>query len=132
MLIVMYLARATGGKSENSCPPHVHISRIIEYMHKHFNERISIEKLADNAGMSMSSLLRHFKRITGSSPKEYQARLRINYACELLDNTRLSMDEIAFNAGFHDGSHFSNELKKLTGVSPSKYRTDRQNKIHQT
>ncbi len=128
MLIMIHMARAVGGKVENTRSPHIGISRTIKYMHKHFTERISVEKLAENAGLSMSSLLRHFKRINGSSPKEYLIELRINYACELLDSTRLSVDEIAFNSGFSDSSHFSKELKKMTGVTPSKYRTDRQKK----
>ncbi len=126
MQIIMYLARSVGGKVENTRSPHIGISRTIEYMHKHFTEKVSIEKLAETAGMSTRSLLRHFKRINGASPKEYLIELRINYACELLDNHRLSIDEIAFNSGFSDSSHFSKELKKMTGVTPSKYRADRQ------
>jgi len=125
MQIIMYLARTIGGKVENTRSPHIGISRTIEYLHKHFTEKVSIEKLAENTGLSMSSLLRHFKRINGSSPKEYLIELRINYACELLDTTRLSIDEIAFNAGFNDSNYFSREFRKATGVTPSKYRADR-------
>ena len=126
MQIIMYLARTIGGKVENTRSPHIGISRTIEYLHKHFTEKVSIEKLAGNAGLSMSSLLRHFKRINGASPKEYLIELRINYACELLDTTRLSIDEIAFSAGFNDSNYFSREFRKATGATPSKYRAERQ------
>jgi AraC-like DNA-binding protein len=129
MQIVIYLARIIGGKVENTRSSHIGISKTIEYIHKHFTEKISIEKLADKAGMSMSSLLRHFKRINGSSPKEYLINLRVNYACELLDTTRLSIDEIAFNAGFNDSNYFSREFRKVTGITPSKYKADRQKKV---
>jgi len=128
MQIMIYLARTIGGKVENIRSPHIGISRTIEYLHKHFTEKVSIEKLAENAGLSMSSLLRHFKRINGSSPKEYLIELRINYACELLDTTRLSIDEIAFSAGFNDSNYFSREFRKATGETPSKYRSGRQKK----
>jgi len=128
MQIVIFLARAIGGKVENTRSPHIGISKTIEYFHKHFTEKISIEKLAESAGMSMSSLLRHFKRINGSSPKEYLLKLRVNYACELLDTTRLSIDEIAFKSGFNDSNYFSREFKKLTDTTPSKYRADKQKK----
>lgn len=130
MQIMIYLARTIGGKVENTRSPHIGISRTIEYLHKHFTEKVSIEKLAENAGLSMSSLLRHFKRINGSSPKEYLIELRINYACELLDTTRLSIDEIAFSAGFNDSNYFSREFRKATGETPSKYRSDRQKKAN--
>lgn len=127
MQIVIFLARAIAGKVETSYSPHIGISRTIEYMHKHFTEKISIEELAENTGMSMSSLLRHFKRINGTSPKEYLLLLRINYACELLDTTNMSIDEIAFKAGFNDSNYFSREFRKTTGLTPSKYRTERRN-----
>lgn len=130
MQIVIFLARAIGGKVENTRSPHIGISRTLEYIHKHLTEKISIEKLAESAGMSMSSLLRHFKRINGSSPKEYLLKLRINYACELLDTTQLSIDEIAFKSGFNDSNYFSREFKKLTDATPSKYRADRQKKAN--
>lgn len=130
MQIMIYLARTIGGKTENTRSPHIGISRTIEYLHKHFTEKVSIEKLAGNAGLSMSSLLRHFKRINGSSPKEYLIELRINYACELLDSTRLSIDEIAFSAGFNDSNYFSREFRKATGETPSKYRSGRQKKTN--
>jgi AraC-like DNA-binding protein len=53
---MIYLARTIGGKVENASSPHIGISRTIEYLHKHFTEKVSIEKLAKNTGMSMSSL----------------------------------------------------------------------------
>ena len=122
MQIVIYLARTIGGKVENTRSPRIGISRTIEYLHKHFTEKVSVERLADNAGMSMSSLLRHFKEINGSSPKEYLIGLRINYACELLDNSQLSIGEIAFKSGFNDSNYFSREFRNLTGGTASKYR----------
>ncbi len=129
MQIVIYLARAIGGKVENTRSPYIGISRTIEYLHKHFTEKVSVEKLASAAGMSMSSLLRHFKQINGSSPKEYLIGLRINYACELLDNTQFSIGEIAFKSGFNDSNYFSREFRKKTSTTPSKFRAGRQKKI---
>lgn len=130
MQIIIYLARTIGGKVENIRSPHIGISRAIEYMHKHFTEKVSIEQLAENTGLSMSSLLRHFKRINGVSPKEYLLELKINYACELLDNTRLSIGEVALNSGFNDSNYFSREFRKATGAAPSKYRAERQKRVN--
>ena len=70
----------------------------------------------------MSSLLRHFKQINGSSPKEYLIGLRINYACELLDSTQLSIGEIAFKSGFNDSNYFTRQFRRVTGRSPRDYR----------
>jgi len=125
MQIIMYLARVVGEKLENTRSHHISISRMIEYLHKHFKEKVSIEKLAENTGMSMRSMLRHFKRINGASPKEYLIKLRINHACELLDGTRLGIEEIALSSGFNDSNYFSREFRKATGSTPSKFRADR-------
>jgi len=123
MQIIMFLARAIADSVENILTPHIGISRTIEYMHIHFKEKISIEKLADASGMSTRSLRRHFKRVNGYSPKEYLIKLRINCACELLGATMMSIDEIAFNTGFNDSNYFSKEFRKITGTTPSKYRS---------
>ena len=87
---------------------------------------IGMRKTRRHCGMSMRSLLRHFKEINGSSPKEYLIGLRINYACELLDSTQLSIGEIAFKSGFNDSNYFSREFGKRTGTTPSKFRAGRQ------
>ncbi len=130
MLITMYLARVIGGKAENTRSPHIGISRTIEYLHKHFTEKVSVEKLAAIAGMSIRSLLRHFKQINGSSPKEYLIGLRINYACEMLENTGFSISEIALKSGFNDSNYFSREFRKFTGTTPSAARAERQKRLN--
>ena len=130
MLITMYLARVIGGRAENTRSPHIGISRTIEYLHKHFTEKVPVEKLASIAGMSIRSLLRHFKEINGSSPKEYLIGLRINYACEMLENTRFSISEIALKSGFNDSNYFSREFRQVTGTTPSAARAERQKQSH--
>lgn len=122
MQIVMCLARMIGGQVENSSSPLIDISRVIEYFHRHFTEAISIRKLAQDMGMSMSSLLRHFKQITGVPPKEYVIRLRINHACELLNFTNYNIKEIVAECGFNDSNYFSRGFRKITGVSPTEFK----------
>ncbi len=125
MQLVIYLARKIGARKVNTSSKSVSISQVIEHIHRHFKEKISIPELASRAGMSMSSLLRHFKRINGSSPKEYILGLRVNYACELLGHTSSNISQIAFQAGFVDSNYFSREFRRMTGKTPSEYRAAR-------
>lgn len=122
MQIIMSLARFIGGKLENRRSLNIGISRAIEYLHKHFKEKVSMEKLAENTGMSTRTLHRHFKRINGSSPKEYLIKLRLNHACDLLNNSQLGIEEIAETSGFEDNNYFSRQFRKSTGLSPREFR----------
>jgi AraC family L-rhamnose operon transcriptional activator RhaR/AraC family L-rhamnose operon regulatory protein RhaS len=119
------LARAAGG-GESVRRLHRDVGRAAEYMRGHFTENVSVEVLAKKAGMSMSSLLRHFKRIHGVSPKRYLLTLKINHAAELLSGTDLSVSEAAFQSGFNDSNYFSREFRRLTGRPPLKYRKEMQ------
>ena len=70
----------------------------------------------------------HFRRLfkadTGTTPVEYLNRIRINYAKELLENSTLSVKNIAQMCGFDDQYYFSRVFKKQTGESPKLWKRD--------
>lgn len=86
------------------------------------NNQINWQELAMKSGMSYSLFRKKFKELTKYSPKQYQLEIRFRNACDLLDNSDMSILEIAQQLGFDNQFHFSNHFKKRYGVSPLKWR----------
>jgi AraC-like DNA-binding protein len=94
-----------------------------DYLHAHFNERISLQQLGDVAAVHSSHLARMFRRHYRCSIGEYVRRLRLDHSArELSQPEERSLAEIAANAGFYDQSHFVNAFKRHTGMTPSEFR----------
>ena len=96
--------------------------RAIGYMKRNYAQRLSLEETARQVGYSPSYFSRIFREDTGMAFSEYLTRLRVDKGKSLLASTRLSVTEIGAMLGFSDQSHFSRSFKKLTGVSPDRYR----------
>lgn len=94
----------------------------ISYINEHFAQNLSIEELADLAGLSQYHFIRTFKKETGFTPHEYLVNIRINTAKYLLKNSRLPVKDICFNTGFSCESVFCSAFKKHMGITPVEYR----------
>ena len=66
--------------------------------------------------------MRRFVKATGMRPSEYQQRLRISRAREMLEFSRTSIDEIAARIGYEDVGAFRRVFRKIVGLTPSDYR----------
>lgn len=95
---------------------------IIQYIQSNYENDISYESLAENFYMNPVYMNRIFKKNTGTSIHAFIVNYRINMAMELLRSSNISVREIAFATGFTDIPHFGKTFKKITGVSPAKYR----------
>jgi transcriptional regulator GlxA family with amidase domain len=74
------------------------------------------------ANMSERSLSRTFKKATGLTPIDYYIHLKVSHSCSLLQNTALSVSEIAYASGFSDSNYYTRQFKKIMGTSPTLYR----------
>jgi AraC family transcriptional regulator len=83
---------------------------------------LSLRRLAALTGMSLDGFIRSFKSSTGVPPHQYVLRKRVETAQALLADQRLSLTEIALQAGFSDQSHFSKIFRRMIGVAPRNYR----------
>ena len=99
-----------------------HISVCKEYIYSHLKERITIEDLADELGVSASYLSRLFKKETGDSVSAYIRRQKIEMAKNLLRYSDYSMIDIANRLSFSSQSHFIQQFREYTGMTPKKYR----------
>lgn len=87
-----------------------------------FAGSLDMERVAFELPMGYSSFRKAFKRITGTSPNQYQLNLRLDRAKHLLMMTNLNVNEIADQTGFESAFYFSKLFKKKTGMSPRAYR----------
>ena len=85
-------------------------------------EKLSLDLLSDIAGMSTRNLTRIFKRSTGLTINEYSNKIRLELASALMNNPKLSIENIAISCGFKDARHFRRLWNSAYGKSPSKSR----------
>lgn len=83
---------------------------------------ISLETLATKAGLERRTFLRRFRKATGMTTSEYGQRLRVSKACELLQFSGQSVDQIAWETGYADPGSFRKIFSRLVGLTPGEYR----------
>lgn len=101
------------------------VAAAVRLLRANLDRRVSMEELAAAARMSDSSLLRHFRRLYGTSPARFAARLRVEAAKQALRGGDEPVEELAFRLGFSDGSHLCRVFRKQTGETPAEYRRRR-------
>jgi AraC-like DNA-binding protein len=98
------------------------IEQSITYMLRHLDESLQVATLAAQANISASHFFALFKRQTGCAPIDCFIRLRMQHACRLLDETVMSVKEVAATLGYDDPFYFSRIFKSVNHVAPSEYR----------
>ncbi|CAG4890585.1 HTH-type transcriptional activator RhaR [Paraburkholderia gardini] len=83
---------------------------------------VSVAELARHACLEPRTFLRRFVKATDMAPLEYQQRLRVCRAREMLVFSRLNVDEIASGIGYEDVGSFRRVFRKFVGLTPSDYR----------
>ena len=98
------------------------IMRAMDYITDHFMEPLKIEELAKRCHISETHFRRVFSEYMNMSPLEYINLVRVQTACNYLENTDESMADIANKCGFTTPSTFNRNFKRVTGISPSEWR----------
>ncbi len=99
------------------------IQQAIRFINDNYRSDIRLSTVAAEAGMSSSHFSRTFKKVMGLSYQKYLNSRRIKKAKDLLRTTPQSIAEIAVFVGFADTTGFGRIFKKLTGQTPSAYRS---------
>lgn len=98
------------------------LKKAIEVVENNMSDSLfSVEKMAEEMGMSRTNMHRKIKAITGFPPGELIRTIRLRKAAILLLNQTDSVSQISFAVGFEDQSYFSKSFKKQFGVTPSEY-----------
>lgn len=98
------------------------LRRVIAYMDANLREDLSLSELAEVTGLSPHHFGQAFKMTTGMSPHRYLIAKRVERGRELLRDPALSIAEIAAIVGFANQSHFTMNFRRLTGLTPARFR----------
>lgn len=102
------------------------VEQIVGYIEDHYNEKISLDQIAENMYLSSYYISRIFKSETGNTPIRHLIDVRLEKARELLEQGfQGSIQEVAASVGYDDAYHFSKLFKKRYGISPSQARRRR-------
>lgn len=95
---------------------------VIDYIHSHFREDLSLDMLAQKSCLSPKYFSRIFKNTFDMTLTEYITKKRISEGQYLLLNTTLSISEISESLGWKNNNYFYNNFKKLCNTTPHNYR----------
>lgn len=100
----------------------------IQYIKEHYRENVTVEDIAAAAHMSKYHFCRKFHEITGATAIEYLHNVRLTKVHYLLQNTKLSLGEIALETGFQSADSMSRVFRKNYGMSPRTFRSIQEEK----
>lgn len=98
------------------------IQQVQDYIEAHYEEKITVEDLANLINTSRRTFERRFKAATNNTPIEYTQRVRIEAAKKFFEASRKNVSEIMYATGYTDTKAFRDIFKKITGLTPIEYR----------
>ncbi len=101
------------------------VTQMIEYIHGHISEDVSLSTLTDLIGKSKEYLSALFKEEVGSTVTDYIHEQKVEESKNFLVFTELTVTDIALLFHFCNTSYYSRIFKRYTGITPSRYRKER-------
>lgn len=98
------------------------IKRAQEYIEDNFEDKITVDHLADMLAIGRRNLERRFKKATANTIAEYIQRVKIEAAKKSFETSRKSINEIMYDVGYSDVKAFRTIFRKITGLSPVAYK----------
>ena len=96
--------------------------KLQEFIEKNYQDKITIEALAEKFAIGRRSMERRFKVATGNSILEYMQRIKIEAAKRSFETSRKNITEVMFDVGYTDTKAFRDVFKRITGLTPIEYR----------
>lgn len=94
----------------------------IEFMRENIHGHVTLQELADAAGLSVSHYCALFKKKTMQSPLNLYTSMKVQRACQMLQDRDQTIKSIAYSLGFFDQYHFSKVFKQIMGASPKYFK----------
>ncbi|WP_426610472.1 helix-turn-helix domain-containing protein [Bradyrhizobium sp. McL0616] len=99
------------------------LKRVLEYVDKNLTAKITLQDMADVAGLSRMHFAAQFRAAIGARPHEYLLRRRIERAQELLKQAEVTLVDVALTVGFQTQAHFTTVFKRFVGDTPYQWRS---------
>lgn len=99
-----------------------HIRRALRYIAANYTQKLTLQHVAGEVGISPNHFSTLFHKTVGIPFRDYLSQVRVEESKRLLLYTDYSLADIAASMGFPDQSNFSKVFKRITGISPGKYR----------
>ena len=100
------------------------INHIYQYSLNNFQQKITIEEIAEVANISPHSFCRYFKSRSRKTYSQFLLELRIGHACKLLLEGKLSVAQTCYESGFNNFANFNKYFKIMTKKSPLQYQKE--------
>lgn len=97
----------------------------IEFMRENIHGNVTLSDLAKAAGLSVSHYCALFKKKTMQSPLNLYTSMKVQRACQMLQDRDQTIKSIAYSLGFFDQYHFSKVFKQVMGASPKHFKNHR-------
>jgi transcriptional regulator GlxA family with amidase domain len=94
------------------------IALAVSWLRAHYQKPFNLPGLVAEVNMSRASFCRHFSRITGLSPLQFQKRLRLYEAQRLMLAEDMSAETTAYEVGYESSTQFNREYKRQFGEPP--------------
>jgi AraC-like DNA-binding protein len=99
------------------------INKVLDYIMEHYQEELTLEKVADQLSMNKNAFCRFFKSTTRKCLFTLINEVRIAKACQLLSETDMNVLQICFACGYSNISSFNKAFKKYKETNPLRYRS---------
>lgn len=98
------------------------IKKAQDFIEANFQDRITVDRLADECAIGRRSFERRFKKATNNTVVEYIQRVKMEAAKRSFESSRKNINEVMFDVGYTDTKAFRGIFKKVTGLTPIEYR----------
>lgn len=98
------------------------INKVYEFTLNQYHRKILIEEAAIVANMSVPNFCKYFKSRTQKTYIQFLTEVRIGFACRMLIENKKSIQQIAFDCGFHNLSNFNRSFRLLKNQKPAEYK----------
>ena len=100
------------------------LRKVVELVHAEMESDLSLEELADAAGLSITHFSQMFRQSTGQSPHQFVLHRKIERAKEMLRVAEMRVLDVAVACGFKNQQHFARTFRRVCGASPTEYRQE--------
>ncbi|RAJ81991.1 transcriptional regulator GlxA family with amidase domain [Chitinophaga dinghuensis] len=107
-----------GQKSHEDEP----VKKAQEFIEQNFQDRVTVDQLANMLALGRRSLERRFKKATSNTVTEYIQRVKMEVAKKSFESSRKNISEVMYDVGYADIKAFRTIFRKVTGLSPIEYR----------